>query len=110
MHDWSGGASDCPYSFATAAVLWRLAQPEPGLLGRGLQLRLVMWVGAISYEMYLWHWPLYLVITPTRTGLGLSEALLLFASHRWWRSPPSPTSSSASRSGGARLRSPQLAR
>jgi peptidoglycan/LPS O-acetylase OafA/YrhL len=52
------------YSFATAIVIWRLAQPSPGVLGRGLELSPVVWVGAISYEMYLWHWPAYLVITP----------------------------------------------
>jgi peptidoglycan/LPS O-acetylase OafA/YrhL len=57
------------YSFATAIVIWRLAQPSPGVLGRGLQLSPVRWVGAISYEMYLWHWPTYLVITPEYTGL-----------------------------------------
>ena len=58
------------YSCATAIVIWRLAQPSPGVLGKGLQLSPVIWVGAISYEMYLWHWPLYLVITPERTGLS----------------------------------------
>ncbi len=64
------------YSCATAIVIWRLAQPSPGVLGKGLQLSPVIWVGAISYEMYLWHWPLYLVITPERTGV--SGAPLLF--------------------------------
>ena len=95
-----------PVLFATAAVLWRLAQPEPGLLGRGLQLRLVMWVGAISYEMYLWHWPLYLVITPTRTGLSggaprvrLASVVALAAVTHFFVGEPIRR--------GARLRSPQ---
>jgi peptidoglycan/LPS O-acetylase OafA/YrhL/lysophospholipase L1-like esterase len=65
------------YSCATAIVLWRLAQPAPGLLGRGLQLAPMIWIGAISYEMYLWHWPLYLVITPERTGLSGAALLAL---------------------------------
>ena len=37
----------------------------------------MIWVGAISYEMYLWHWPTYLVITPDRTGLSGAALLLV---------------------------------
>jgi peptidoglycan/LPS O-acetylase OafA/YrhL len=69
------------YSFATSIVIWRLAQPSSGVLGRGLELSPVRWVGAISYEMYLWHWPAYLVITPERTGLtGVSLLVVRLAS------------------------------
>jgi peptidoglycan/LPS O-acetylase OafA/YrhL len=57
------------YCVATAIVLWRLTQPRPGALGVGLSWAPVRWVGAISYEMYLWHWPTYLVVTGDRTGL-----------------------------------------
>jgi peptidoglycan/LPS O-acetylase OafA/YrhL/lysophospholipase L1-like esterase len=57
------------YCVATAVVLWRLTQERVGLLGAALSLPLVRWVGGISYEMYLWHWPTYLVVTPDRTGL-----------------------------------------
>ena len=57
------------YCIATSVVLWRLVQPSAGLLGAGLSLSPVRWVGAISYEMYLWHWPTYLVLTSGRTGL-----------------------------------------
>jgi lysophospholipase L1-like esterase len=66
----------------------------------------VRWVGGISYEMYLWHWPSYLVVTSARTGLnGLTllavrlsiVVVLAWATHvlvdepirlrRWLRSP-----------------------
>ena len=57
------------YCVATAIVLWRLTQPRPGALGAALSWEPVRWVGAISYEMYLWHWPTYLVVTGDRTGL-----------------------------------------
>jgi hypothetical protein len=98
------------YSCATAIVLWRLAQPSTGLLGRGLQLSPVIWVGAISYEMYLWHWPLYLVITPARTGLSglsllfvrLASVVALAAVTHFYVGEPIRR--------GVRLRSPRLAR
>jgi peptidoglycan/LPS O-acetylase OafA/YrhL len=64
------------YSVATAIVLWRLTQPSSGLFGRALESTPLRWVGGISYEMYLWHWPTYLVLTPARTHL---EGLNLFA-------------------------------
>ena len=57
-------------------MLWRLTQPSSGLFGRGLESTPLRWVGGISYEMYLWHWPTYLVLTSARTHL---EGLNLFA-------------------------------
>jgi peptidoglycan/LPS O-acetylase OafA/YrhL/lysophospholipase L1-like esterase len=96
------------YSFATSVVIWRLAQPSPGVLGRGLQLSPVRWIGAISYEMYLWHWPTYLVITPAYTGLTgpallvvrLTSVVGLAALTHFYIGEPIRR--------GARLRSPRL--
>ena len=98
------------YSFAAAVVIWRLTQPSPGVLGRGLQLRPVRWVGDISYEMYLWHWPLYLVLTPARLGLlglpllfvRLSAVVALSAVTHFYVGEPIRR--------GVRMRSPKLAR
>src|SRR6478735_32789 len=64
------------YSVATAVVLWRLTQSSSGTFGRVLESAPLRWVGGISYEMYLWHWPTYLVLTESRTHL---EGLTLFA-------------------------------
>ncbi len=53
-------------------------------------------VGAVSYGVYLWHWPLFVVLTPARTGLdGLALAGLRVgltfaaaaASYRWIEQP-----------------------
>jgi lysophospholipase L1-like esterase len=68
------------------------------------------WVGGISYEMYLWHWPTYLVLTPQRLGLGGGALLavrmstvvvLAWATSRLVADPIRR---------GVRLRSPSLAR
>ena len=98
------------YSVATSVVLWRLVQPATGLLGAGLSLAPVRWVGGISYEMYLWHWPTYLVLSEARTGLsGLTlltvrlttVVLLAWGTHVLVDEPIRK---------GLRLRSPRLAR
>ncbi len=57
------------YSVATCVVLWRLTQPSVGWFGRALETSPLRWVGAISYEMYQWHWPTYLFLTQQRTSL-----------------------------------------
>jgi len=98
------------YSIATCVVLWRLVQPSNGLLGTGLSWGPMRWVGGISYEMYLWHWPTYLVLTSDRTGLSggtlfgvriATVVLLAWGTHVLVDEPIRK---------GVRLRSPRLAR
>jgi peptidoglycan/LPS O-acetylase OafA/YrhL len=44
---------------------------DPGwALARGLSLKPVRWVGRISYGLYLWHVPLFAVLTPSLLGLS----------------------------------------
>jgi peptidoglycan/LPS O-acetylase OafA/YrhL len=63
-------------ALAVSAVIVSVVQPDPGRLGRALSVAPLRWVGRISYGLYLWHWPVYLTLTETRTGLD-GVALLI---------------------------------
>ena len=56
-------------ALAVSAVIVSVVQPDPGRLGRFLSVPPLRWIGRISYGLYLWHWPVYLTLTHTRTGL-----------------------------------------
>lgn len=79
----------------TAALIW-LGGGEPTAVNRLLQLRPVVYVGLISYSLYLWHWPL-IVFARFLNGLkplgfwGFAVFLLSIAlaalSHRYVERP-----------------------
>jgi peptidoglycan/LPS O-acetylase OafA/YrhL len=65
---------------AVAVVIAASVQPKAGPIGRMLSLPPLRSLGLISYGVYLWHWPIYLVLTPDRTGwdgYGLFAARVL---------------------------------
>jgi peptidoglycan/LPS O-acetylase OafA/YrhL len=52
-----------------AVFIHRALQPGPNLLRRVLSWAPLRGLGMISYGVYLWHWPIFLVLTRSRTGL-----------------------------------------
>jgi peptidoglycan/LPS O-acetylase OafA/YrhL len=56
-------------AIGTAAVIAAVTQAPGGLLPRALSLRPLPYLGRISYGMYLWYWPVLLVMTGGRTHL-----------------------------------------
>ena len=64
-------------ALAVAAVIASVVQPDRGMLGAALSWGPLRWVGRISYGLYLWHWPVYLVLTNTRIGVDGTPLLLI---------------------------------
>jgi peptidoglycan/LPS O-acetylase OafA/YrhL len=54
-------------AFGTAAVILAGLQALPGWLNRIYAFRPVAFTGEISYSLYLWHWPL-IILLPWATG------------------------------------------
>jgi peptidoglycan/LPS O-acetylase OafA/YrhL/lysophospholipase L1-like esterase len=62
---------------ATAAVIASVVAVPEGPLARWLAARPLRLVGRVSYGVYLWHVPVYLVVTRSRTHLPGPMLLLL---------------------------------
>jgi len=97
------GLAALPPCFGTCLLIWSNARHEDGLgrvtsAGRLLAMRPVVFIGMISYSLYLWHWPVlvfgnywwpqnwtkpwYLSV-----GLGLVAGLMSVLSWRYVETP-----------------------
>src|SRR6516162_1784338 len=63
-----GGFLICAALAAVVVADARLV--EPGRFGRALAWKPLHFIGTISYGVYLWHWPVIVYLTGTRTGLS----------------------------------------
>lgn len=73
------------------AVIAPVALHQDGLVARALSWRPLVALGAISYGVYLWHWPIFLLLNGERTGATgwrlfviRCAATLLVAAVSWW--------------------------
>jgi peptidoglycan/LPS O-acetylase OafA/YrhL/CubicO group peptidase (beta-lactamase class C family) len=84
-------------SLATAVVIAAATAPGARLLPALLEARPLIWIGRRSYSLYLWHWPIFLLISPEAVGpwahwavdllrFGLT-VLLASASYRFVEQP-----------------------
>jgi peptidoglycan/LPS O-acetylase OafA/YrhL len=54
---------------AAGVVIAAAAHPRRALIARALAVRPLCMLGIVSYGVYLWHWPVYIVLDESRTGL-----------------------------------------
>ena len=76
---------------AAVFVVAPVAMEQRGLVARVLAFPPLVWLGVISYGVYLWHWPIFLALNNERTGLtGMSlfairaAATVTVAAMSWW--------------------------
>lgn len=58
------------FSVVAAVLLSALVLRTRGSLSRGLSLAPVVWIGLVSYGIYLWHWPVILWFNSVSTPLN----------------------------------------
>ncbi len=55
-------------AIAAVLVVAPMALEQRGAAARILAWRPLVWLGTISYGVYLWHWPIFLALNGERTG------------------------------------------
>jgi len=78
-------------AIAAVLVVAPVALEQRGVVARILAWRPLVWLGTISYGVYLWHWPIFLALNGERTGwAGLPlfaarcAATAAVAGASWW--------------------------
>ncbi len=64
------------HGLLSAVLIGALTKPGTPLT-RAFSLAPLPWIGRLSYGAYIYHWPIFLVLSPARTGLGPLALLAL---------------------------------
>ena len=89
-----GGLVVC--GVATAVVIAAAVHPDRGQVHRVLSWKPLRGLGLVSYGVYLWHWPLFVVLDSSRVHLGgwplfsvrvATTLAVSIASYRWIEQP-----------------------
>ncbi|MCA5892727.1 acyltransferase [Isoptericola sp. NEAU-Y5] len=70
---WPGHLALVPVLGTAAVIIAGTTDSSPGFLGH----RLMVWLGGLSYSLYLWHWPLLIAATWVWGELGQKRGLLI---------------------------------